>query len=264
MRILTRRDTGLLTQWTFGTAGGDADALAFITAAGITDITQQIAIYTLVSDLKNYGIWTKLKALYPFVGGTASSHKFNLINPADTNAAFRLVFTGGWTHSSNGALPNGTNAWANTFFNTSTQFTTSSASFGIYSRTNDTTTRIYGTATGTSLAHHNLGSNFTAGDTASLFYTANPSTGFLMCSRTSTALLTAYRNSISLGTNTTTISNYPNLNFYIGARNSNGTEGFFLNQQHALSFMGDGLSGIESANFYTAVQAYQTTLGRQI
>ena len=56
----------------------DTDAQAFITAAAITDPTQQAAINTLVVDLKGYSIWTKMKAVYPFVGGTAATHKFNL------------------------------------------------------------------------------------------------------------------------------------------------------------------------------------------
>ena len=72
----------------------DPDAQAFITAAAITDPTQQAAINTLVVDLKGYSIWTKMKALYPFVGGTASAHKFNLKDPRDLDSAFRLVFSG--------------------------------------------------------------------------------------------------------------------------------------------------------------------------
>ena len=59
----------------------DADAQAFIAAAGITNLTQASAINTLVNDLKTYGLWTKMKALYPMVGGTAASHKFNLKDP---------------------------------------------------------------------------------------------------------------------------------------------------------------------------------------
>ena len=93
------------------------DAQAFITAAGITDPTQQSAIITLVSDLKAYGIWTKFKAIYPIVGGTASQHKFNLKDPRDLDAAFRLTFATGYTHSSTGMLPNGTTAFADTKFN---------------------------------------------------------------------------------------------------------------------------------------------------
>ncbi len=55
----------------------DTDVLAFITATSITDATQQTAINTLVTDLKTANIWTKMKALYPFIGGTATTHKFN-------------------------------------------------------------------------------------------------------------------------------------------------------------------------------------------
>ena len=72
--------------------GVDPDAQAFITAASITDPTQQSAINQLVVDLKGYSIWTKMSAIYPMVGGTASSHKFNLKDPRDLDAAFRLVF----------------------------------------------------------------------------------------------------------------------------------------------------------------------------
>jgi hypothetical protein len=107
----------LINSYKFG--GGapppiDPDAQAFLTAAAITDPTITSAIDTLVVQLKADGIWTKMKALYPFVGGTASTHKYNLKDPQDLDASFRLVFNGGWTHSANGALPNGTNGFADT------------------------------------------------------------------------------------------------------------------------------------------------------
>ena len=90
----------LINSYKFG--GGapavDPDAQAFLTAAAITDPTITSAIDTLVVQLKADSIWSKMKALYPFVGGTASTHKYNLKNPLDTDAAFRLVFNGGWTH----------------------------------------------------------------------------------------------------------------------------------------------------------------------
>ena len=63
----------------------DPDAQAFITAAAITDPTQQSAINTLVVDLKGYSIWTKFKAIYPVVGGIASSHAVNLKTPGTYN-----------------------------------------------------------------------------------------------------------------------------------------------------------------------------------
>ena len=61
-----------------GTPAVDPDAQAFITAASITDPTQQIAINQLVVDLKGYNIWSKMKAIYPYVGGTSTSTSYNL------------------------------------------------------------------------------------------------------------------------------------------------------------------------------------------
>jgi hypothetical protein len=107
----------------------DPNAQAFITAAGITDPTQQSAIDNLVIGLKADGIWTNMTAIYPFVGGTASTHKYNLKDPRDLDAAYRLAFNGGWTHNANGITGNGTNTYADTF-------SFSSRTIGIYSRVN--------------------------------------------------------------------------------------------------------------------------------
>jgi len=106
-----------------GGGGNDPDAQLFITATGISG-TNATATNQLVLDLKSANIWNKMKAVYPLVGGTATSHKFNLLNPSDTNGAFRLVFAGGVTHSSTGVLFGGVNGWADTFMNMSTNFST--------------------------------------------------------------------------------------------------------------------------------------------
>ena len=102
--------------------GLDASATAFTTAAGLTDDTQKSAINTLVKDLKRFNLWSKIKAFYPFVGGSATSHKFNLLDPRDTNDAYRLTFSGGWTHSSMGAQCNASNTSADTFLSLRTVF----------------------------------------------------------------------------------------------------------------------------------------------
>jgi hypothetical protein len=244
----------------------DADALAFLSAAAITDPTITSAICTLVTSMKANGTWAKMNAIYPMVGGTATTHKFNLKNPLDTNAAFRLTFTGGWTHSVNGALPNGTNAYANTFLIPSVNLSLNSHSFGMYSRTNDVSgTKLYGSFS-SSFLHHNLtGANFNSGVVANgILYTANPSTGFLMASRTSNTLFQAYRAGVSLGTNTVAIAALPNVNFYLGARNASGTAQTFLTHQYAFAFLGSGLNTTEAAALYTSVQAFNTTLSRQV
>ena len=91
-------------------AGGgcayDADVCAFLTATGITDTTIGGALNVLVGNLKTSGIWTACEAIYPFVGGTARSNQYNLKDPRDLDAAYRLSFNGYWTFSSQGANAN--------------------------------------------------------------------------------------------------------------------------------------------------------------
>ena len=114
-----------------GSVSYDADAQAFFTATGITDTTQKSAVNQLVLDLKSYNIWTKMKAIYPMVGGTSTTHKYNLVNPVDSNAAYRLSFSTGWTHSSTGALPNGS-AYANPFLTPSAVLTANNTHLSVY------------------------------------------------------------------------------------------------------------------------------------
>ena len=49
--------------------------------------------------MKSNNIWEQLTIFYPFVGTSANQHKLNLINPANTDAAHRITFTGSWDHS---------------------------------------------------------------------------------------------------------------------------------------------------------------------
>ena len=251
--------------WTI-TDGGlllDPNAATFITAAGITDPTQQAAINTLVVDFKGYNIWTKFKAIYPIVGGSASSHAVNLKTPGTYNLSFQV----GWTHSATGMTPNGA-TFANSNLLPSTHLNTNSNSFGIYSRTNNTSgSQVYGIWNGIAyfLQNNLTGANFVSGEvTGIVSYTANPTTSLLMATRTSSSLLKAFRGGVLLGQSTSSITGIPNINFYFGARNNGGNPDFWTSHQLAFAFLGDGLTDTDSANLYTAVQAYQTTLSRQV
>jgi len=249
----------------------DYDALLFLSAAGITDPTQRLAINYLTFSLKLNGLWTKLKAIYPFVGGTATTHKFNLKNPADTDAAFRLLFVGGWVHSVNGALPNGTNAYANTFYNCNVQSTVSNACFGAYSRTNSITgVQVYGafTSTNTVRMFHNFsGPNIQiVANPGGIGYTPNVSTGFFLSRRESSTLNQSYRNGVSGGTSTVSTTNLPPHNFYFGAANSDGNTQFYTTHQLAFGILGGNatITDADSLNLYNIVQTFQTTLNRQV
>jgi hypothetical protein len=254
--------------WGGGGGGFDPDAQAFITAAAITDPTQQSAINQLVVSLKGYSLWTPIKALYPFVGGTASQHKFNLKKPLDTDAAFRLVFNGGWTHSSNGALPNGTNAWANTYLTTQGTLALNSTSFGVYSRTQlDRLAPSIGNVTGGAPGEASLwlryqNQVFARINTSLLAFPypiTNDSLGLFIANRVNSTQVT-----IQIRGTQTTISN-ASQNVYtdpfqLGGVNPN----FFDTKQLAFAFIGDGLTAQNMTDLNTAVVAFQTALSRNV
>lgn len=263
----------------------DPDAQAFITAAAITDQTQKTAINNLVIGLKSNSIWTKMIAIYPFVGGTASTHKFNLKNPLDTNAAYRLVFTGGWTHSSTGAKPNGVNAFANTFL--IPKGTLDYASLSYYSRTS-TTENGTGDQNGTVIGARS-DSDSTVNNAFILQVKTNPSNNNqIFYSRTGTSTTIArfvdsggiglfagnldaagpkmYKNGVNLTASSfTSARNTPNTPVYIGAlNNKNISAAEYSLKESAFAHIGNSLTDTEMANLYTVVQSYQTTLSRQL
>jgi hypothetical protein len=259
----------------------DPDAVAFLTAAGITDATITDAINTLVKGLKSNNIWSKMKALYPFVGGTATTHKFNLKDPRDLNAAFRLVFNGGWTHSANGALPNGSSGYAETFLNDNL-LTVNNKSLSYYSRTNNTINTfifeigvIGSYRSGLSLhrAYFNV-ANRSVSDIASLtslgaaiFENSNNTLGLYIANRVSDTDNKLFKNSNQIASNTDNwgVTTAMNLEYYIGVVNANGAPGTsFSPRQCALASIGDGLTDSEALTYYNLVQAFQTTLGRQV
>jgi hypothetical protein len=255
----------------------DPDAQAFITAAAITNSTQQSAVNTLVVSLKGYGIWTKMKALYPFVGGTATQHKFNLKNPTDSDAAFRLVFNGGWTHSANGILGNGTNAYADTKLNTLSNLTKTSTHLSTYIRNNPAPGQHYdmGNSTdgfgnsnntvlisryNTNLAYFQIAEDFSAGGSI----TSIDSIGFWNNTTNGSITKKLFKNGSLIKTADAGTGTFANNSLYIGALNGNNTAQFFSIKETAFSSIGDGLTDTEAANYYTAVQTFQTTLGRQV
>jgi len=210
---------------TFRTIGGvsfDADAQAFITAASITDPTQQSAVNQLVVDLKAASIWTKMKAVYPFVGGSASTHKWNLKDPRDLDAAFRLGFNGGWTHSSTGALPNGSNAYANTYLAPSSVLSLNSTAFGLYSRTNADGNVWIGVETSPdycAMALRNGGTFYTwvnSGSVVAGSYATSDSKGLHIANRIDANTINGWIRGVKRNNQTKASGSLPTHNFYFG------------------------------------------------
>lgn len=257
----------------------DADAQAFITAASITDLTQKSAINTLVTDLKGYGIWTKMKAVYPFVGGTASAHKINLKDPRDLDAAFRLQFLNGWTHSATGAIPNGTDAYAKTFLIPSTAMSASDfAHLSYYSNSN--TQKAFEYIMGSADPLKSLGligrrntnlQYFFSTNTGATYEGANNTSastgdGFLLGTQLATNIKLFRSNVLQASNTNISLGNAQSpKQVYIGCLNDNDTAAIgFTDKICSFSSIGNGLTDTEASNFYTAVQTFNTTLSRNI
>jgi hypothetical protein len=279
---------GYWTSW--GGSSFDSDAQAFITAAGITDNTQQTAINTLVVGLKADSVWSKIGIIYPFVGGNATSHRYNL-KSADS---YLLTFYGDWTHGSTGAQPNGINAYASTGYLDSAYGV--NIHRAVYSRQNIegtgmdlavSNTYIYGESGGGGANLFNIGSTtfFTQlGDSYSVAnHTTTPNTlGLFVSSRTGAGSLgldiSGYRNGTLLSTVNTNSGYGIGSNFttgkpiYLSAQyyyvDEDGTPiefiGEYSNRQQSFVSYGEGLTSAEVANLYTRVQAFQTTLSRSV
>ena len=251
-----------------GGGGIDPDAQAFITAASITNPTQQAAINQLVVDLKGYSIWIKFDAIYPMVGGGATAHSYNLKNTAN----FQLTFSGGWTHSSTGAKPNGTNAFANTNYKRFVNGSQNSGHLSYYSRTNATASQIEIGAVGTGNTYDLLQIRTSA--TTYYFINNNPayitsaadsdSRAFYVANRQALNDIDGWRNGTKVVNDTGLSATPPNFNCYLGALNNQGVTTNYSTKECAFASIGQGLTDTEAANFYTAVQAFQTTLGRNV
>jgi len=248
----------------------DPDAGAFINAALINGTNEAFAINQLVEQLKGVGLWNKIIALYPFVGGTAFTHKFNLKNPQDTDAAYRLTFSGTPTHNANGITGNGTNAFYNTFFNPSTAYSTSdNASLGVYVRTAVSAAQTeIGCSAAAGASGFQINPRNATGNYTSRFFentlnsvASTTSVGFWIIKRTATASYDKFNN-----TTKTNVANAAtaraNFNVYGLAINENGTAITFSTRNQALAFIGNAITDEDVTNFNNINRTFQQTLGR--
>ena len=258
----------IINPFIFGspTPSTDPDADAFILATGITDVTQKTAINTLVVDLKSYSLWIKMDAIYPMVGGTATTHKYNLKNPLDTDAAFRLRFSGGWTHSTTGVLGNGTNSWAETYLIPYYILDRDNSHLSFYSRTD-----VIGNQTeigiGSLYLLYRYGSstykafNSLQAQRGSLFA---PTTGMLIGSRINSTVEKYYHQGVLTDNLTVNSLAIPTSALTVSVGTNDPAYSQFSAKECAFATIGEGLTDTEANDLETVVQDFQTTLSRNV
>ena len=248
----------------------DADALAFIATTGLTDEIQLNAINTLVTDLKKYNIWSKMKAIYPFIGGTEMTHKFNLKDPRDLNSAFRLTFTGGWEHTLFGVKADGTTGYANTNMNALSNTNQNSISFCVYNRENiakgcDIGCENYANSILRMMSKYSDGNTYVEINNPGTYgvnLSINASGCFISTRLLSTQHKT-YRNGTLILTDTKASESPPDKNIIISASMAH-VPVYYDTKQKSFTSIGDGLTETEVTNLNATVQRYNTILGRQV
>jgi hypothetical protein len=248
-------------------ASFDADAAAFFnrvtTAGGTLSTTEKQAVNQLVLDLKANSLWTPMKAIYPMVGASAAACAQNL-----KSSSFTGTFSSGWTFANTGATPNGTSATFNTGLNPTTALSSVNSNHkAVYLRTNSGGAKV---SIGQNDSQWLSALKFTNG----LCYLYNPTSSQLISQtnsnitnlsintrRSSTDFAFFYNNS-KLATNTSlNTASFASNNVHVG---SAGGFTYYDNNENAFASIGDGLTDTQASNFYTAVQAFQTTLSRNV
>jgi hypothetical protein len=244
---------------------------------GVTNNAVWLAWDAFFVALKGAGLLSKHYYIRGMTGAgaNAANYKFNAINPLDTDAAYRAVYFGGVTFTDKGTQGNGTNGYANSFFNDQTAGGATN-DFGMtsYIRTNSVRAECImgandagrfnlqlprvGATTDSNYTYDNssFSANYLTTSAGALTQTRDPldvnaqrvyQAGVLMGSRTAfapTALI--------------------NRDHYEMARNNIGSAGLFSNRQIAYHAVHRGMTGAEVAIYHTAIQALQVGLNRSV
>lgn len=264
-------------------AGLDPDAAAYlaevIDVGGTVDSGIESAVNTLFVDLKSAGLYSKIIAMYPYIGSIQASHAIE-----GKMSGKNILYNGGWTFDVSGSTPNGSTGWAEVdTLIASTDLTVYDTCLFTYLGTTASSGLGYvldigwrydgGTA---SQYHSYIGGN-EASDTNSYFYIYGGGSqrsdlnssqlpsgiGAVAFNRTSNSVANVWRNGVKKVTNSNTISSsLPGGSL----RLPDTTDGFhtFSPRRHQFDVVSSGLNDSEVADLFDIVNAFQTALGRQV
>ena len=255
--------------------GIDQNVRNFALAAGINSTPIINSLDTFVSQLKSNNLWDKFYALYPLVGGTADSCKWNLI----TTSSFTVNYTGSFNFTNTGLSGSGTTSNINTTFTPSINSAdwATNNSFGVYVNTN--VSGGYDMGAGSPFPASPTGadtyliSRFT-GDTAYFFNSSSitvastDSRGFWFgcVSGSSGTNMNLYKNGTSVASKAspTTYTITKALFFTANNPESGPTANENSRRQYSLSFIARAFNSTEASTLNNIVQTFQTSLGRNV
>jgi hypothetical protein len=249
--------------------GYDRDAVNFINALGTArsylTLAQQSSISTLVSSLKSANLWDKFQVMYPFIGGTATSHGFNLKDPRQVSDAYYMTFNAG-THNALGyAASSGQRGTTN--FNPLRNLTNvSSSHISLY-------IPVLTTGDGYDLGDSPFNANYFGfairGPYNEISYGAggvrltmarNSVYGYLVGTRNQSNIQLNYYTGSQIISSSTTNTTYglQDNTLFLGSNDY-----FVTTRTYSFLTIGSGLTNAESIQLNNIIQTYQAALGRQ-
>jgi hypothetical protein len=262
---------GLMARAPGGGGGYDPDAEPYIDALGllgIVDSTLNDAWNSFVVDAKADGYWADLDVVYPFGGGTAAAHAINAKNPGTND----ITWNGTVTHNTNGITGNGSTGYGSTGF-ALTSLDVNDCHLSVYSRTSGDLNAFEIGATGSvGISAFQLGCRSFGGDIyADLGSGANRSVinadgqGMYLVTRRGTNDFEVYKSGSSVISYTSAMTGSTvNVPITILARNSNGSIVNHSSRNLGWASIGFAFTDAKAADYYAAIQAFQTALGRDV
>lgn len=250
---------------------------ANMTIYGITGTQVWQAVDTFFGSGIAGGWLSEMLALYLYIGGTATTHKFNAVNPLDTDAAFRVTWAGTITHSAQGVKGNGVNGWGDTHLIYANDLQPYSASLGYYNSLNDWVngTSDMGARGPGSLPIFSIFKSFVTENRIfadgldfsahRIFGAIAGGTGMFDMAIESNVSQSIAKNGVMLGSVNAapqTQLDGPTVPIALMTRNDSGTPVQFSPATYNMHYIANGLTIAERFNFYNSIHALQVTLNR--
>lgn len=248
----------------------DGNAGAYFQAAGISDTTEVVAANTLILGLKAANLWNRIDRIY-LISRTSMAAALYCAKSLTQMTAVNAP-----THASTGISFNGTTQYldCNVAPNALTNYLQNNASFSIYSRSQDWVGASFpmaiaadGATSAGLFANPGLNradyrvNQVAVGASTSNTYPGSFYQGLFACNRSGAAAHQIYRNG-SLNNSSTVASAARGSNNWLIAASTGPA--FYGGPETAFAHIGGSMSAGEQSTFYTLVQAYQTSLGRQV
>jgi hypothetical protein len=233
---------------------------ASIASAGIRDRFFRLNLFC------GTGLPACLVPLYrgPSLGGTQYG------GTTDTNNGPFVTGDYAETGASGGLVGNGSSKYLQTSFAMNSLPSTTDGHAAVYDMTRSSSTAFRGlvgvnqdTATGFGVAADNT----TYGIWGNFSFVVNNTNGLLLASRTSSSLLTTYANTTAIQTNVNTVTpTATSRTAVVFARTaiSNGAIAFYAADRLGGYSIGLGMSAAQVSAYYSAMQAFQTALTRNV